>query len=627
VLAKIREKTQGIIATFIVSLIAIPFILWGIGSYFDRGTSVAVAKVNGTEITQQVYRQQLEQLRGVDPRRAESRVLRQMIVESLIEQTLLVTDAEDHGYRLSNGQLTQVIHDIPYFQRDGRFDPALYEELLRRQGLRPAEFETRMRRDNVTTQVQRGLSESAFVTEADVAAMVRLLKQERRVSYAIVSADAFLPKVTVSGQEIEDYYQSNQASFRAPEAVRIEYLTLKAGDIVQQAQPTEEELRQAYSADAARYVTPEKRKASHVLISVPAGANGDADKAARARIEELAKQIRGGANFAAVAKKNSDDKESAAKGGDLGDVSRGVLPPELETAVYALKLGEVGAPVRSSFGYHLIKVTGSQPEQRRSYESVKQELTDQVRRRKGEERFYELGERFRNLVYEHPEGLQPAAKELGLTVQTSDWFTREGGAGIAAQPRVAAAAFEPDVLSRERNSDAVEANAETLVALHVVEHRPSTVRPIADVRPMIERTLKENRARDQVHAVAEEWVKKLEQGAKLAELARASGVTLLPAKTLSREQPGGVDKRLVDAVFAAPRPKDQPVFGQVDLARQGYAVYALETVRDADPATADAASKDRIKRQLAQRRGADYYTSYRSGLRKVADVQINTDQL
>jgi peptidyl-prolyl cis-trans isomerase D len=626
-LAKIREKTQGIIATFILSLIAIPFILWGIGSYFNRGTSIAVAKVNGTEITQQAYRQQLEQLRGVDPRRAESRVLKQMIVEGLIEQTLLVTDAEDRGYRLSNAQLAQVIHDIPYFQSNGRFDPALYEAQLRRQGLRPAEFETRMRRDNVTTQVQRGLSESAFVTEADVAAMVRLMKQERRVSYATVSADTFIPKVTVGGQEIEDYFQSNQESFRAPEAVRVEYLTLKAGDVVQQVQPTEDELRQAYTADAARYAAPEKRKASHILISVPAGASDDADKAARARVEGLVKQTRGGANFAAVAKKSSDDKESAAKGGDLGDVSRGVLPPELEAAVYALKLGDVSAPIRSSFGYHLIKLTGLQPEQRRSYESVKQELADQARRRKGEERFYELGERFRNLVYEHPEGLQPAAKELGLTVQTSDWFTREGGTGIAAQPRVAAAAFESDVLSRARNSDAVEVNAETLVALHVVEHRLSAVRPIGEVRATIERTLKENRAREQARAVAEDWVKKLEQGAKLAELAQASGMALSPAKTLSREHPAGVDKRIADAVFAAPRPKDRPVIGQVDLARQGYVVYALEAVRDADPAAADAAAKERIKRQLAQRRGADYYASYRSGLRKAADVEVNTDQL
>ncbi|MFL6621372.1 MAG: SurA N-terminal domain-containing protein [Sulfurifustis sp.] len=626
-LAKIREKTQGIIATLILTFVAIPFILWGISSYFDRGSSVAVAKVNGVEISQQAYRQRLEELRGIDPRRADNRALHEMILESMIEQSLLTRDAEDHGYRMSDARLAQMIHDLPYFRRDGRFDSTMYEALLRRQGLRPSDFEAQLRRENLTTQVQRGLGETAFVTDEDVTALIRLIKQERRVSYAIVSPEAFLPKVSVSDAEINEYYQANQESFRSPEAVRVEYVTLRASDASQQVQPTEDELRQAYNADAARYVTPEKRRASHILISVPSGANADADKTARARAEALAKELRGGANFAAVAKKQSDDKDSAARGGDLGDLVAGTLPPELDAAVRALKPGEVSAPVHTQYGYHIVKLTSYQPEQRKSFESVRAQLLDQLRKRKGEERFYELAERFRNLVYEHSEGLQPAAKELGLTVQTSDWFTKSGGSGIAAQPRVVTAAFEPDVVSRARNSDAIEINPETLVALHVVEYRPSAVRPLTEVRATIERTLKERRAAEQARARAQEWLKQLEQGTKLADIARSGGAKVETGKALTRENSGGVDKRLADAVFAAARPKDRPVAGEVDLGQQGSAVYVLEAVRDIDPATADAELKQRIKRQLVQRRGADYYMNYRSGLRKTADVKINTDQL
>lgn len=626
-LAKIREKTQGIIATLILTFLAIPFILWGISSYFDRGSSVAVAKVNGVEISQQAYRQRLEELRGIDPRRAENRALHEMILESMIEQSLLTRDAEDRGYRMSDARLVQMIHDLPYFRRDGRFDQTLYEALLRRQGMRPADFETQLRRENLTTQLQRGLGETAFVTDEDVSALIRLIKQERRVSYAVLSADTFLPKISVSDAEVNEYYQANQESFRSPEAVRIEYVTLRASDTSQQIQPSEEELRQAYNAESARYVTPEKRRASHILVSVASGANADADKAARARAEALAKELRGGANFAAVAKKQSDDKDSGARGGDLGDFVAGVLPPELDAAIRALKPGEVSVPVRTQYGYHIVKLTDYKPEQRKPFESVRAQLLEQVRKRKGEERFYDLAERFRNLVYEHSEGLQPAAKELGLTVQTSDWFNKSGGTGIAAQPRVVSAAFEPDVLSRERNSDAIEINPETLVALHVVEHRPSAVRPLPEVRASIERALKERRAAEQARARAQEWVKQIDQGAKLPDLARATSAKVETGKTITRESAGGVDKRLSDAVFAAPRPKDRPVAGEVDLGPQGAAVYVLEAVRDVDPATADTALKDRIKRQLVQRRGADYYTSYRSGLRKTADVKINQDQL
>ena len=626
-LAKIREKTQGIIATLILCFVAIPFILWGIGSYFEGSSSVAVAEVNGMEISQQAYRERLEELRAADPKRADNRAMKELILDSLIDQTLLLAEAEDRGYRLSDARLAQTIRDIPYFQRDGRFEPALYESLLRRQGMRTGDFETRLRRDNVAAQVQRGLSDSAFVTEADVAAMVRLLRQERHVSYTLLQPEGFLSKVNVSAQEVEDHYKSNQDSYRTPEAVRVEHLTLTAADVAKDMQPTEEELRQAYSTEAARFVTPEKRRASHLLINLPAGAPEPAVQSAQARSADLAKQARAGGNFQALAKKHSDDKDSAVNGGDLGEIRRGTLPPELETAIFSLKPGEIAGPVRTQYGFHVVKLTSHTPEQRQSYESAKRELLEQVRKRKGEERFFELSERFRNLVYEHPEGLQTAAKQLGLTIQTGDWFTRSGGSGVASHPRVVTAAFEPDVLSQARNSDAIDVNPETIVSIHVVGHRPSTVKPLDEVRASIERTLKEQRAREQAKATADDWLTKLQQGTPLKELARQAGATLHASKALTREQTAGVDRRLAEAVFAAPRPQNSAVHGQVDLASQGTAVYALESVRDGDPATADTALKEKARRQLLQRRGADYYTSYRSGLRKSADVKINADQL
>ena len=626
-LAKIREKTQGIIATFILFLVAIPFVLWGIGSYFEGGSTAPVAEVNGIEISQQAFRQKLEEFQGLSQQRAESPQLKKLILDNLIDQTLLLAEVEDNGYRTSDAQLARIIQEIPYFQRDGKFEPGLYNALLRQQGLRPADFEARVRRDNLTVQLERGLSESAFATQAEIDAMLRLLQQERVVSYALITPDKFLPKITVSAQEVEDYYQSNQDSFRAPEAVRVEHLTLKADAVARQVSPSEEELRQAYAAEAARYVTPEKRKASHILIEVPAGAKDDEVEAARKRAEELLTQIRGGADFAALAKKHSSDAESAPKGGDLGFVTRGVLPAELENGVYALKPGEVSDIIRTSYGFHLTKVTALTPEERRSFEAVKKELTDMVQKRKGEERFYELAERFRNLVYENPEGLAAAAKQLGLEVETSDWFTRSGGAGVAARPKVVAAAFEADVLSGERNSDAVEVDPQTLVAVHVVDHRPSVVRPLSEVRANIERTLKEQRARERARAAAEEWVAKLNEGKSLKQLAGELGVPVEASKSVSREKSAGLLPQLSDAVFAAPKPGDQPVYGKVDLAAQGAAVFALEAVQEGDPAKADEALRARVRQQLLRRRGADYYASYRAGLRQGADVEINADQL
>lgn len=228
-LTKIREKIQGIIATIILIFLAIPFILWGIGSYFEGAADPAVAEVNGIEITQQTFYQRLERIRQMNPQAAvETRGLKELVLDGMIDETLVLEHARDQGYRASNAQLLRVIQGLPYFQRDGRFDPALYDALLRQQGMRPSEFEAQLRNELVAAQVQRGLSESAFVTDAELAAALKLLRQERRVSYALIRPEAFLPAIAIGAQEIEDYYRAHTDRFRTEESVQVEYVALRA---------------------------------------------------------------------------------------------------------------------------------------------------------------------------------------------------------------------------------------------------------------------------------------------------------------------------------------------------------------------------------------------------------------
>lgn len=626
-LSEIREKTQGIIATFILVMVTIPFALWGINSYFETGPNLAVAKVNGNTISQQSYRSALDQLRSADMRQADGRALRELVLEGLIAQMLLTDDAHDHGYRVSDERLARIIREAPYFQRDGRFDGQLYEGLLRREGTTAHDFEARLRRENLTGQVQRGLSESAFVTSADITAVVRLLQQERRISYVLISPDSFRSQVNVTAEDVEQHYTAHADAYQIPEQVRVEYLRLSLADSLTQYQPRDEELRDVYNAETARYVTPAKRRVSHILIQLPAGASDADDKKAQARIAEVERQARAGSDFGALARKQSEDRDSAAKGGDLGEVTRGLLPAELEAAINVLKPGEVSKPVRTPYGYHLAKLTGYVPEKRVSFEAARKELIDAVRKRKGEERFFELAERFRNLVYENPESLEPAARELGLAIQRSNWFARSGGDGIAAQPRVLEAAFDPELRSARRNSEAIEVGNDALVALRVVDYRPATTKPLAEVRTQVERALKEERVRQRVETVSAEWLEKLKQGSTLADLAKRAGVALPPPQTLTREQAGRLDRRIVDAAFGTPRPTAGPAYARADMGVQGYAVVAVESVRDGDPATADAAVKEKVRRQLMTRRGADYYANYRTGLRRDADVKVYPDQL
>ncbi len=627
-LSTIREYTQGIIATFILLLIVIPFALWGINSYFDKGSNIDVAKAGDAEISQTTYRNALDRLRGrVDPAAFNSPQFKQLILDGLIDQALLAQDVRKQGYRVSDARLAQVIRELPYFQRDSRFDAALYQAVLRREGMNPHDFETSLRDQVLTSQIQTGLSESGFVTDADITGVARLMSQQREIAYCVISAEALAIKSSVSGQQIEQYYSSHVDMFQIPEQVRVEYLLLSPGDLDKGYQPTEVELNKAYGEETGRYVTPELRRASHILITLPAQATEAQAKEALNKVDDIAKQARAGADFATLAKKYSADSATAAQGGDLGVVHQGVLPKEVEAALYALKPGEISKPVRSAYGYHLVKLTAHTPQKRKPFIEVRKDLIELLRRRKGEDKFFDVSEKFRNLVYEQPDSLAPAAKALGLEIKKSDWFTRAGGPGIAATPKIVEAAFEPDVLSQARNSDAIEINDGNLVAIRVADRRPAGRKPLAEVRAQIEQILKKEQGQDQGHKLGEKWLHDLPAGASLEVLAKEHGFKYQSSKVITRHQIAGVDPRIAEAAFRSSRPQsDKPVYDLVDLGGQGYAVLAVMRVQD-PPGKMDSDVREKARSLLTSRRGPDYFADYRAGLREKAKIKIYSDQL
>lgn len=624
-LSAIREKTQGIIATFILLLVVIPFALWGVNSYFETGGNLKVAKVDGVDITQAEYRRTLDQLRGrLDPKALDNPQIKRTILDNLIDQTLLLRDAEHQGFRIGSAQLAEMIRQLPAFQRNGQFDPALYEARLRQEGMSPAGFERRMREEILINSVQIGLRETRIVTPSEVATLNRLAGQEREVAYAEIGAEAYLAGAEIKPADIERYYTEHPQMYRFPEQVRIEYIELSASALDRDIRPTEEDLKRAYTEEAARFTTPERRRASHILINLPATASEAEAKQALERIQALAQRARAGGSFAELAKQNSEDRATASQGGDLGEIRRGILPKELEDVVYSLKPGEISQPVRSTYGYHIIKLTEYTPAKRRSFESVRNELMAFVKRRKAEDRFIDAAEKFRNLVYEQPDSLAPAAKALGLEVKKSDWFTSSGGAGIASNPKVVRAAFEPDVLNQVRNSDAIEIDNDTIAAVRVAERRPAGRKTLAEVRPQIERLLQQEAALKNAQRAGEAMLNELRAGTSLEAAAKKHRARYHPGKTITRLQAQGMDGRIVAAAFRAARPAEgKPVYDLVPLGERGYAVMALTRVREGN---AKADNKP-LHELLMQQRSDGYYQDYRDGLRKQADIKIYPDQL
>jgi peptidyl-prolyl cis-trans isomerase D len=623
-LTTIREKTQGIIATFILVLIVIPFALWGINSYFERGSRVPVATVNGKDISEGELREAIDQSRErIDPAMLNRPEFRAQVLDGLIERTLLVSDAERQGYRISDLQMAEFIRSIPFLQQNGRFEPALYDGFLRQRGFTTRQFESLLREQETSSQIQSALAHTGIVTDQELEGIVRLLAQERDIAWAVVSPDAFSGRATVDAPAVEAYYRAHPELFQTIEQVRVEYLRLGAADLLRQYQPTEDEIRKAYADEAARYVTPAKLGIAHILVKVAADADAETVRKSATRAQSLAQQLQAGADFAVLAAKNSDDKNTSARGGNLGELRAIRLPKELEEAAKTLKPGAVSAPVRTSLGHHLLKLNVLVPEKRKPLADVRAELVQLLRKRYGDERFYELGEKFRNLVYEQPDSLEPAAKALGLEIQKTDWFARSGGVGVTANPRFVETAFHPDVLAKVRNSDAVEIDNETLAAMRVLDHRPATLRPLAEVRGQIEERLRGERKRELAQAQAQELLKALDSGESLEKLAARARLTYHAPKSMRRDERKLADIRVVTEAFRLPRPAaGKPSAALADLGVQGVALVAVSRVRESDAGMKDKALADKARRLLQERRGSGYYNAYREGLRKQADIKI-----
>jgi peptidyl-prolyl cis-trans isomerase D len=629
-LSAIREKTHGIIATFILGLVIVPFVFFGTYSYFRTDAGINVAEVDGIEISQDTYRNALNRLlaSNIDPSIVARPEFKQQVLDSLVEEVLLTNNTLDEGYRIGDAELGRLIGNAPEFQRNGAFDPELYSARLRQEGLNQQAFEERLRSRRVSSQIQSGFADSVLLLPAERAAVQRLWQQMREFDYVIIRPGKFSGSIGVSEEEIKAYYESQPDQFKIPEQVRIEYIRLSASDLAEKYQPTEEKLRRTYEQDVALYSIPEQRRISHILIELPANAGMEEEKKALAQAREIEKKLRAGADFAALAKELSADSGTAEAGGDLGYVERGTLPKELEVAAFGLKAGEISEPVRTSFGFHIVKLTELKPGSRKSFEEARPDLEKVFRQRRGEEEFYEKFEQMSNLVYEQADSLAAAAEALGLEVMQSEWFGREGRQGIAAQPRVVEVAFSPEVLVESRNSDVIEIDRENLVALRVVEHREAVRKPLADVRAEIDKRLRKERARERVAVLGAELVKRLRAGESLDALAQAQGLELVRAKKATRLKPEGVDRRLVAAVFKAQRPRTgEATYGEVDLGAGGYGVFALKRVKEGDTDQAEDALKRRVERILDQRRGAGTYVDYVRRLRETADIETHPDRL
>jgi len=525
-LTQIRERATGWLAWVIVILITIPFALWGIQSYFENPADLPVATVNGEEIPLYSYYNELARRRqaalaeaggNVDPATLDNQALREEVVDSMISNRLIGQYVRESNYQVSDARLKQRIESNPAFAQDGRFDPALYRILLRNNGYSPQTYEALEREGATVEQLSTGLAASSFVPETEVDRLLELQAQTRRADYALLPAARFEADIDISDADAERHYQDNPADYEAAARVKVDYIELGIDALAAGIEPVEAEIEQAYADAAGRYTQPETRKASHILFAVEADAGDDARAEVLASAEAVLAEAEGGADFAELAREHSDDPGSKERGGDLGIVARGQMVEPFEAAVFDMTEGEIRGPVETRFGYHIIRLTELQEERQKPLDEVREEVVEEVRRAQAEALFAELGETFENLVFEDPDGLDSAADELGLEIQTTGWFTEraadpDDAAGITGHAQVRRAAFGEDVLNDDLNSAAIELGFERLVALRKNDYEEAHTRAFDEVRDDVVAHLKREQAAQAIGDLAERLLDELRGG-------------------------------------------------------------------------------------------------------------------
>ena len=637
-LGYIREQVQGWIAWAIIILLIIPFALWGINQYFHGGSDINVATVNGEAIAQKAYQHELQMQRerlrqmlgaqynpGLMDEQLKLRTLNDMVDHELLSQA-----AHNNGYRVSSDLVIQTIETIDGFQQDGKFSNARYKQLLQAQGETPSTFESRMHRAILTQQSYSGLAATEFATPRDVDYMLKLQEQTRDIGYLVLKADDYKKAEDASDEAVKQMYEKNKDSYKTPEMVSLQYVDLDAKNLVDRTkQPTDDELKQFYDDRSSMYTVPEERKSSHILLKVDPGATKEQIEAVKKKAEDIRKQLEGGADFAELAKKYSDDPGSSKLGGDIGFFGKGNLDPAYEKALFALKVGEISEPVLSSFGYHIIKLTDIHEAKVKTFEQVKPTLLGEYQQSQAEKKYFDLADKLTNRAYETNDTLQDAADATGLKIQTTELFPRSGGGkGIAANPKVLKAAFSQDVLVSGYNSEPIELGTNHVVVIRIKEHHEAKPKTLDEVKEQIKQQIITEKARERAEQTGTNIIEQLTKGeATPSAAAKIANTEWKQAGNLKRTD-HTIDVKIIEQAFRLEHPaQDKSVFGGVQLASGDYAVMGVSKVTDGDPAKIDQAKRKTLERNLISMDGEEAYDNYLQSLKSSATIELHKDNL
>ncbi len=479
-LSRIRNKSKGWIAYLIIGLITIPFALFGIQSYIGGSSNSIIASVDGEEILLTTYYQELnlqqrnlQQQLGSNYSSEVDATLRQALLDSMIQEKLLENYANSLELVTLDEEVRAFILSNEVFQVEGIFSEERYNQLLRLNNYNHLSYEESQAKLMNQEQLKRNLIHSAFLASQQVEKLKALAGQQRYTSFIVISTEKYKDQVSVTQDQVIEYFDANQSSFVELPKIKVNYVELSLDDIEELEAADEETLRSLFDDDKELFTNPEQRSAQHILVEE------------KELAESLLEEIQLGADFSELARIHSIDTSTKDSGGDLGYFERDIMVPEFDEAVFEMGIGELSEVVETDYGYHIIRLTEIEPEYSKSFEESREQIASLHQKKAAQQKLYSLQEELGNLAYEDP--LDLVAEQLNLELESSDYFSRTSA---EYEEQFVATAYSDLVLNEGENSDVIELAQDRFIVMNLADQIPERQKTLDEVQTQITDILK-----------------------------------------------------------------------------------------------------------------------------------------
>ena len=629
-LQTIHDKASGIFVTVVLGALAVVFVFWG--THLDLMTAQTyAAKVNGEKIpieeVRKIYQRQLNQFESRtrdELPAALKEQLRTNAIESFIRHQILLQRTAELRYRIGQADVLRELASEPAFQIDGKYSPDLALSRLLAMQETPASYERTIRQTLQVTQLQDGVAVSQFMTPSELARAAALGLEQREVSYAVVPVARYAAAVAPTEAESASYYDAHKNDYQTQESVALEYVELKRDDLAAGQMVTDALLHRYYDDNKDRYGQKERRRARQILIAASQPAD---DAAASKKAADIHAKLKGGADFAALAKQFSDDTDTRESGGDLGWQERnGNVVAAVDDAIFSMQPAALHAPIKSKYGYHIVQLDAIEAGKQKTFEEARAEIEPEYRKVAADRDFGERQEKLSDIAFSQSTDLAGVAQAMHLEIRRVPEFTRSAGGGpFAANQAIITAAFSDDVLNGS-NSEPIPIADGDVVVLRSSGHRSAAPRPLADVRADIVTRLKREGARRKARETGDAVLASLEQGAVWDQALTSAGLTPTPRQSIARTD-ATLPAEVRDLLFAAPRPQaGRVVYRGVEQASADYALIAFSAIRDGSSSEALEHRTGRT-RELMARLGIGDMAAYVAELERTGKIERNPKAL